>query len=109
MTAAHQGALRRRHGVATDAAGPLHSPRPCEHCGKEIQKPRTGQRACSDACRFQLWKADQKAERERLVAELAAARAGEPEPIDLEELLIGAKVVYGLAGDLVARIERRRM
>ncbi len=44
-------------GVATADLGRLHSPAVCGHCGREIPRPRVGQKACSSRCRWALRKA----------------------------------------------------
>ena len=88
MKRATTSAVVPLHGVATPGRGPVDSPRCCGHCGKAIPRPRPGQRACTPRCRFQLWKAAQRAP-------------------DLE-LRIGLMVLRGLVDDLLARVERRR-
>ena len=53
-TPAPPGRLR---GVATPSPRPVDSLACCLHCGRPIPRPRPGQKACSDRCRWALWKA----------------------------------------------------
>jgi hypothetical protein len=57
-----------RHGVATQPPDPLHSPRPRARCGRPIARPRRGQHACSQPCRFALWAGRRQAEQDALRA-----------------------------------------
>src|SRR5262245_60350181 len=48
--------------------------RPCAKCGRQIPRPRRGQKACSPACRWALWNADQQADAASLEDALALIR-----------------------------------
>ena len=85
----------RLSGVATPLPGPVDSRTCCLRCGRPIPKPRRGQKACSAACRWQLWAAARRAQQEAQAANDEADRAA--------LLLIRAQL-----DDLLARHEARR-
>jgi hypothetical protein len=62
-------------GVATPTPARLHSSAACGHCGREIPRPRTGQKACGPRCRWALWKAGQQTGAQELRAGLLVLQA----------------------------------